>query len=159
MDTIFLNLLERLTGISELRYIGEDWGQLSLDQPPVNFPCALLDLAEVNYTQGGRGTQQAEAILNVTLADIRYDGVNPYHPAAVNEKAFGIFRIMDKINGALHGTGSEKHSPLMRVRVGKTLREDSIREFLITYKFAFTDESAMPVYTQLKVPADITLTR
>lgn len=159
MDTVFLEIVKRLEAIPELRYVSEDWGQLNFEQPPVNFPCALVDLGEIRYTQAGRNTQQAEATLNVTIADIRFDGITMALPKDKQGKAFEVFRIIESVNRQLHGYESEKHSRLVRQGIKKIIREDAVREFLITYRFGFTDESAMPVYTNHPTPPDIKLKR
>lgn len=41
---IFQELIETLSGIKELRYVASDWGQLDYEQPPVQWPCALIDM-------------------------------------------------------------------------------------------------------------------
>lgn len=63
---------EALKTVPDLRYTAEDWGQLDFfNQPPVRFPCVLLDAEEVRYSDSGRGFQQGEASLTVRVADNR----------------------------------------------------------------------------------------
>ena len=51
MKQIFLSIQNRLAEIEELSYIDKDWGQLQYEQPPVQWPCALIDVANIDYTQ------------------------------------------------------------------------------------------------------------
>lgn len=157
MDTILLNVIERLEQIEELKYVSEDWSQLNFEQPPVNWPCALVDLGEVKYTQAGRAIQQAEAILNITIADIRFDGLNTRLPEQNRQRIGEIFRIIEKVNSLIHGHGSTIHSRFQRIGLKKIIREDAVREFLISFRFGFTDQSAMPEYTNRPTPPNITV--
>lgn len=47
-----------------------------LQNMPVNFPCALIDLGDAKYTQLSRLAQQADVGLQITLADIIYNGID-----------------------------------------------------------------------------------
>ncbi|MDR1681900.1 MAG: hypothetical protein LBS25_00710 [Candidatus Symbiothrix sp.] len=155
MDRIFINIMQRLQQVAGLRFVGEDWGQLNFEQPPVDFPCALIDLGRVDYSNRGRNVQQAKATLIITIADIRYDGVAPFNPDDVNEQAFSIFRLIEDANRMLHGYGTEYHSKLMRVKTEKTLRDDAIREFQLIYEFGFEDETASPALSLQDIPPNI----
>jgi len=149
MKEVFNDILERLKTIPELRYVGEDWGQLNFEQPPVDWPCALIDLGNAEFSSAGIKTQQVDATVNITIADIRYHGVSAVTPPEQEGKAFAIFDLIDKVNKLLHGTGGEHYSRLCRVSLKKMLREDAVREFVMTYKFAYTDTTATPQYRKL----------
>ena len=75
MDPIAAILLSVQTQLGarvpELAYIDKDWGQLSYEVPSVKWPCALLDVENVNYTQEGGGRQMADTQLTITVADMR----------------------------------------------------------------------------------------
>lgn len=149
LKEVFKDIQERLKTIPGFRYIGEDWGQLNFEQPPVDWPCALIDLGEVAYTSAGHGRQQTEATVNITIADLRYNGLTPNLPQPDQDKSFEIFDLIDKVNACLHGTGGENYSRLCRVSLKKMLREDAVREFVMTYKFSYTDMSAIPQYSKI----------
>lgn len=159
MKTILKNFLERIAGIPELRFVGEDWGQLYIEFPPVNFPCALIDLGEIKYIQQGRNVQQADAILNITVADMFTDGVTSYTPEGKTDGEFEIYSVIEKVHACLHGYGTEKHSRLMRIGLTKISREDTIREFLLSFKFSFSDQAATPEYTSRPTPPNIKIER
>ena len=80
MKEAFKDILKRLETITEFKYIGEDWGQLNFEQPPVNFPCVLIDLGNAEFSSAGMKSQQVEAVVNITIADIRYNGVSHVLP-------------------------------------------------------------------------------
>lgn len=158
LKEVFKDMQERLQAIPEFRYIGEDWGQLNFEQPPVNFPCALIDLGNAEFSSAGMKSQQVEAVVNITIADIRYNGISPDLPPDETDKAFEIFDLMDKVNKLLHGTGGEHYSRLCRINLKKMLREDAVREFVMMYKFSYTDDTAMPSFTHLtNLKSDISI--
>ena len=120
---------EALKSIPSLRYTAEDWGQLdSFNQPPVRFPCVLLDVEEIRYSDNGRGSQQGEASLTVRVADNR----------AVN----AMFDLLQAVYKALQGLSGPGFSPLTRRHTVRVRREDGIREFRTSFDFAFTDNDA-----------------
>ncbi|MEG2495589.1 MAG: hypothetical protein RSB32_07830, partial [Mucinivorans sp.] len=52
--------------VPELRFIDVDLEQLRLEQPPVDFPCALIDVSRIEYSSNGQRQQQAEVDMSVT---------------------------------------------------------------------------------------------
>jgi hypothetical protein len=62
---------------------------------------------------------------------------------------------MEKINALLHGYGTEYHSKFMRVKVEKVMHNDSVREFVMSYRFGFTDESSMTETAPHPAPPEI----
>lgn len=155
MKEAFKDILERLKTIPGFRYVGEDWGQLSFEQPPVDFPCALIDLGNADFSSAGMKSQQVEAMVNITIADIRYNGITPALPAKQAGKAFEIFDLIDKVNQKLHGTGGEHYSRLCRISLKKMIREDAVREFVMSYKFSYVDATAIETYNKIQTKPDI----
>lgn len=143
MKDIFNAVLTALKDIPGL-YVAENWGQLNIDQPPVNFPCALIDLGEATYSQVSRLAQQAELVLQVTLSDIIYNGIDQGTPEMEKARELQIFDLIDDVNKSLHGLEGDTFSKLHRIRIAKTIRDDSIREFVIDYRCGYTDRSAVP---------------
>ena len=142
IQNILEDLIEKINKVSGLRYCGEDWGQLNFEQPPVDFPCALVDIMDAGYTSQSKGVQTAEITISVTVADIRYNGITANLPARQAEQEFSIFTLIENVNRQIHGHGGVSYNRLSRASMKKILREDSIREFLITYKTSYTDRTA-----------------
>lgn len=155
MKQVFIDIERRLKEIDSLRYISEDWGQLNFERPPVNYPCALIDLGEADCSQAGNRSQMVEAVARITIADIRYQGIHPEAPEADRERAFGIFDLIDEVNRALHGRDGDSYTPLNRVKIKKVMRPDQVREFVITYAFGYTDMSAAPERIEVKAAPQI----
>lgn len=142
IQNILEDLIEKINKVSGLRYCGEDWGQLNFEQPPVDFPCALVDIMDAGYTSQSKGVQTAEITISITVADIRYNGITANLPARQAEQEFSIFTLIENVNRQIHGHGGVSYNRLSRASMKKMLREDSIREFLITYKTSYTDCTA-----------------
>lgn len=142
MKTIFNAILTALKTIPEL-YVAENWGQLNIEQPPVNFPCALIDLGEVTYSQLSRQAQQADVEIQITLSDIIYNGIDQGSPEEEKARELHIFDLIDTLHRCLHGLSGDTFSPMHRIHIAKTIREDSIREFVIRYRCGYTDRSAV----------------
>lgn len=51
MKYYFTALKQHLSTISALRTVDAAWGQLAYEQPPVKFPCALIDMDSTNIEQ------------------------------------------------------------------------------------------------------------
>lgn len=136
--------MAQLKTVPELRYISEDWGQLDYyDQPPVQFPCALVECEDIRFTNNSLNTQSAEATLSISISDLRLLNTSANSPDA--DTAFDIFELLGKVNMALHGLKSATFSPLTRTGIARVRRDDAIREFRISYRFAYSDRSAAPV--------------
>lgn len=149
METILLDIQTKLQAVEGLAYCGEDWGQLNFEQPPVSFPCALIDIGNITYSNTGKNVQLADAILNITVADVQNQGINPGMPIPLQANAFRVFKLLEEINKALHGKQGGNYGKLCRTQMRKTLREDLIREYVVSYRFNFTDSSAQPIMQKL----------
>ena len=69
MQDIIFSLLQRISSLPEIAYASADWGQLSYNAPPVEWPCALIDISQVSLHDHLQEQQSAEGIITVTLAD------------------------------------------------------------------------------------------
>lgn len=154
MKEVFNSILNKLKNIPNL-YVAEDWGQLSIMQPPVNFPCVLIDIGEAEYSQLSRLSQMVDVELQLTLADIIYDGVDQGSPDEEKEREFQIFDLIDQIHAQLHGFNGTDFGPLSRVSIEKNIRDDTMRVFIIRYRFGYVDNSAVRPTTNVNVQPDI----
>ena len=115
MDQIAAILLSAQTQLGEhvpeLAYIDKDWGQLSYEVPSVKWPCALLDVENVNYTQEGGGRQMADTQLTITVADMR-------------------------LTPASHFSDGD-YAPLFRTNLKKVVVNSSYECYRLTYQTAF----------------------
>lgn len=136
MKQIFLTIQNKLSEITSLRYIDKDWGQLQYEQPPVQWPCALIDVTNVDYVQQGRGAQLGNALICVTVGNIN---PVPSSAAAPNRaNSYATIELLDEIHQKLQllSDGST-FQPLMRTNLLKAAANGSYEVYQMTYKTAF----------------------
>lgn len=154
MDYIIEPILARLKeSVPELNFIDIDLGQLQLPDPPVDWPCALVDAFHVQYSSNGRGSQMALTTVTVRL------GFNLYGPSDVDaadslrQQALEHYDVYKKVCKALHGFSTTEFSPLERKsadRVGETYP----RHYLITFETQSV-ENLKPERRKIEVPGNI----
>ena len=135
MKNIFLSIQKKLSEIPELKHIDKNWGQLQYEQPPVKFPCALLDIANVDYNQLGNLAQDAGGIVEITIANLRL--TNSSGKAPRKEEAYAVFDIIEKIHQLLHGWTDETFVPLIRVNLQKLDATQAYEIYKISYQTAW----------------------
>ena len=130
MKQILLSIQQRLTELTGLRYIDRDWGQLQYEQPPVQFPCALIDVANIDFTQQGRGAQLGEATVTVTIANI-----NPVPSSALAPDpaaSYETIDLMEEVHQKLQScNGHNKHCLLTGIRTTISLIQMRITERVV----------------------------
>ena len=154
MKQIFLTIQNKLAEITNLRYIDKDWGQLQYEQPPVQWPCALIDVTNVDYTQQGRGAQLGNALICITVGN-----VNPV-PSSANAPSradsYATIDLLDEIHQKLQllSDGST-FQPLMRTNLLKAAANGSYEVYQMTYKTAFLVQKNETGKTNVTVEAAV----
>ena len=139
MKNIFLSIQDRLSEIPALKYIDKDWGQLQYENPPVKWPCALLDVANADFQQLGRGFQQANADITVTVANMNL--VRSSAKAPMRGNAYATIDLLEEIHQALQLFTDGRHfSPLMRTNLQKVAADKDMEVYVMTYRTAFRVE-------------------
>jgi len=142
--------------VPALKYIDEDWGQLDYYNPnqPVKWPCVLIDVNQVAWTNEGQHVQLGNASVSIRVADMRLSNSNIKAPQAQRTRAEGILDLLTCVHAALHGwTGDNMNSPLTRLTTRKVNRDDGIREFEVIYVSQITDDSAKILYESYPMTA------
>lgn len=141
MDPIAAILLSVQTQLGarvpELAYISKDWGQLSYEVPPVKWPCALLDVKNVDYTQEGGSLQMGDTQLTITVADMRLTSASLAAPKL--EDAYRTIELLGKIHRSLHHFAAGDYAPLFRTNLRKVEGNNSYECYRLTYQTAFED--------------------
>ena len=136
MKNIFLSIQDRLSSISEIKHIDKDWGQLQYDQPPVKFPCVLIDMPNAVFTQRGRGEQMAQAEIAVTVANI--NNIRSAASAPNRENAYATIELMEAIHQKLQVYSDRNlYTPLMRTSLRKEVSTKDYEVYTMTYSTSF----------------------
>jgi len=135
--------------VPALKYIGQDWGQLSLyvngDRPPVKFPCALVDIMSGQFTNDGNLVQEGLLQIVISVADMTQN-VSRKAPIDLTANEMRIYDIIQDIYKALHGwSGGVDYSGFVRTSFGRAIRDDGIRMRTITFTCNWQDRYAQTV--------------
>lgn len=143
--TIIKDIVEALAAaLPELKYVDKDWGQLTMEKPSVGWPCALVDIEQVEYSELGRGWQLAKGTVMVTVANQRTNASSAHAPAVAKDQSYATLELCDAIHLELQGFSGRhnpsEYAPLVRTSFYKDT--DGLRYECYT----------MHYHTQWKVP-------
>lgn len=144
--------------VPEIRYCNIDLGQLEMEQPPVSWPCCLLDLSDTQYADLFNGVQEANPCLVVMrIGSTPFSNTSNLRPESVRAKGLYYFELEDKIYRAFQGwTADGLCSPLTRIRKTTEKREvDIMRVRPMLFTTAFQDDSASPAKERLVRPMNL----
>ncbi len=161
MKELIAATLTRLADrVTEARYIDEDWGQLDAysQNPPVKWPCILVDLSQASWSNQGRNIQTGIAEIIIRLADLRLSPTNQRAATSQKQKASELWDVLKAIHQALHTWAPNAHTgSLTRTSTRRINRDDGVREFAISYQCTVTDNSAMPQQSTVMVQPQVNL--
>lgn len=142
MHTILTDIQNRLTEkVPALRYVDEDWGQLEYEQPPVQFPCALIDIDGFDYSQAGSLEQLGQGAVYVRIADLRLSNTSAQAPEYQKQQAAVLFKVMDDVRKALHGFSGGNYTKLIRTSFKRVRRKDTLREYIFTFTTSYQEKN------------------
>ncbi len=148
MKEIIQHIQERLQAeVPALKYIDQDWGQMDFFMnPPVKFPCALIDIQAAQYSNVGDFGQQGTALVVITLFDIKLSNSSQSASAEQKEHAKRIWQLIADVNKALHGQNflPEGYGIPVREQMRRTKRNDGCYQTELYFTIQFTDTSCQP---------------
>lgn len=154
MKEIIQQIQNRLTkNVPELKYVDQDWGQMDFyPNPPVKFPCALIDIQSVQYTNAGEFVQQGTAVVVIRLFDIRLSNSSQAAPETQKENAKKVWQLIEDVNKALHGQNflQAGYGLPMREQLRRTKRDDGCYQTELFYTVQFTDTTCQPTLENVK---------
>jgi hypothetical protein len=102
INELFTQTRDRIKSqVPAVRFIDFDNGQLELyDTPPVSYPCALIDVSDVAFNDGGDNENWALCEVTVKLAFEVYENTNHLTPSddALNHSAT-LTAVMNALRG------------------------------------------------------------
>lgn len=137
---------EKLTEVVELKYIDEDWGQLDYYSPnfPVQWPCALIDVTAAQYSDLGvdrtatpRNRQRGEAVVSITIANMKLSNTSGRAPQSQKDNARSIWTVAQNIHELIHGwSPGGCMGNLTRQGVRRIKRDDGVQQYELLYRVA-----------------------
>jgi len=138
MKQIFLDIQQQLSTVPALKHIDKNWNQLNYEQPPVKWPCALIDIANADYSQVAQLHQIAEADVEITIADLRFTNTSLRNPR--HEDGFDIFTLLDDVHQALQGFRPTGAQQLVRTNLQKVENGYNYEIYKMTYRTSWKVE-------------------
>jgi len=145
MKTIYTAVMERLkTQVPALKWIELDIGQLSQQQPPVAFPCALVGI-KLTRCQSVTDTQQdCEARITVRLAFNTQLNTAAAVPDAARNTSLAVYDTIAAVYAALQGWGTDNFDSLSRTAQGDEPPRNGLFSYKLEFSTTFEDETATP---------------
>lgn len=176
MDILFKSICDRLADkVSDLRWIDWEQGQLELpaENIPVQFPCALIDLQDVPWSNVGNNVQVGDMTIQVRVAFDIYEDLYTVdgEPNPTRDLALDRLKLANKVYAALQGfeggiipvpnsdpvTYQDIHfNKLNRIRTFTEKRDDGYKVIAMTFVTNMTDIHAMPAETDVQVSLSVT---
>ena len=156
MEHIFIAVQNRLQQkVAELKWIDYDFGQLDLYhmRPPVQFPCALIEIELPETRDRGELSQQCRCTVTIRLAFEQPGQTNSKTPEPVKAKALSIFNILKKVHACMHGYGSGEFGKLLRRSLTTERREDPLKVFNMRFETSYTETIPKERITTVAAPA------
>ena len=140
MKELLEQIMKRIQSqVPSLRWIDMNMGQMDTENPPVDYPCALVDITNVDWTTMMNGGQQrGKATVEVELYFVVRQPTNTSAPEHIRSQAMVFFDIVQEVNRALHGFRGENFSPMVRVSSQKR-KEYYPRPVVLTYTCNVSD--------------------
>lgn len=140
MNNILLSITDRLASeVSDLKYISPDWGQLDYysSNPPVQWPCALVDVVGVQYTNLSQGAQLGAYTLLVRIAALPLTNSSTQAPEAQREQALAWWQLLEDVHVALQNfIPGDACTPLVRTSGRRLRRDDGVMLWEVNYTFS-----------------------
>ncbi len=134
----------KISEITEIKYIDENWGQLDYYSayPPTQWPCCLIDISDIQYSNIGIDRnktpiqrQMGNCVIKITIANIKLTNTSQRAPIRQKQDAWKVWELIEQLHQKLHGFVPIKNtSALIRQNLQRTLRDDGIQEYTITYQ-------------------------
>ena len=148
---IIQELIETLSGIKELRYVATDWGQLDYEQPPVQWPCALIDMPGLRCSAIEGGSLMNEGTLTIQLVDRPPQRTSAQAPKKQQDGSMVLFGLIDRVYELLHGVDSAHHTPFVLKSVERVNLID-LQSYTMTFAVGFKThkpiEKLTPIYAE-----------
>ena len=110
MEEMIMAIENALAATGLLRYTGMDYGQLDEEQPSVVWPCALIELEDIDWSDTAGQRQIGVATLRVAVADTIATRASQRNPRAT--AGLGALRLLEPVQAALHCLRGNNFGPL-----------------------------------------------
>lgn len=156
MRTILENIQRVIASVDGIAYVADNWGQLDEYNPPVQFPCAIIDVDNVVYEEILEDHQQATPTFIVSIADLPPENVSITAPTTMKTAYYRVLEIVDEVYRRLRAFESDVHTPIVRLKTTHVRRDDRIKQYDIYLQCSYIEQ--LRVESQKTASANLHLT-
>ena len=98
MKKLLLEIVRRIEDVGEFAYVSVDWGQLKFENPPVAWPCALVDLNSAAPRDALENIQTLDGRFVIRIADFIDAGIGSETPAQTIARELKIYDLIDRLH-------------------------------------------------------------
>lgn len=135
LKNLLLDVQDRLKEKVPELWTDKDWGQFQHPQPPVKFPCALIDIESVSFSSLARDGQMAEADIVLTIADQRLRATSVKAPG--RRDGYFLLDMAESVHEALQSHHAGWYAPLVRKSMRKVYVDNTSEVYSVVYSTAF----------------------
>ena len=142
MEDIYNAIQNRLDEIPELKYNGEDWGQLNYygNDCPVQWPCCVFDMNSATYSETAGKGQQGTLQVAFNVANLRLTPNSARASAQQKANSWEVARLLETIHQSLNRFRPHpQHGRLIRTSVRKIKRQDFIKQYEVIYTMSLNE--------------------
>lgn len=140
MKKIFLELFEQLRGVSALKFIDLDKGQIDYydQRPRAAFPCAIFDF-DTDAQTITENIQRVTGRLTIRVA-FDYSGETAANTDnAVLQESLSYFDIIDAVKKSLHDYSSDQIDSIDHLGTQKESRDDGLTVRRLNFEIIYNE--------------------
>lgn len=142
MEKLYETLLTLLSAIPELKWVDLNVGQLTEENPPVAYPCALIDIDMPQCDDIEETIQQAKAAFKITLAYKAYGETNHKTAAPLRSNALAYFKTTNLVYKKLQGFKDENFCAFSRTAQRPENIRAGLKVVALSFETSWYDYSA-----------------
>lgn len=143
LGQLFQKLITKIEAeVPGIRFIDQDWDQLGDEQPPVSYPCVLIDFPETGFTQM-QGYQLGIATIRLKLVYRSYTSTSNITPDVNREAALQFYELEQQLYEALQAWYADSLlcNAMIRKSAVTEKRDDGLRVRVLEFEGAYNDAS------------------
>lgn len=144
MRDLYNQILLLLNEVPALKWKDLNIGQLAEEQPPVSFPCALIniDLPNCNDIDDSGKLQQVASRFQITLAIKSAGETNANAPELQRANALDYFDLVESVYKKLQSFQSQTYAPFSRRSQQTIFTRKGLTQVVLTFETSWHDYSA-----------------
>lgn len=135
MKQIISSIQNRIKSIHSVRHVDIDLGQLSQEQPPVQFPCVLIAIDGADISHNLHDSMSVEGTISLTIATqhlVRSSG-----NARINAPQYNPYQMLDVITEVVESIDlfdcDGRTAPLSLSRIERSYVDRSNEVYTLTF--------------------------